>query len=334
MYRYNEVTAGAVVLVASPHTFDPSLGDLFASWAVGACIALAPRTALFTSLGACLASAAATHVLTTPAMLGTIPLPPPPLPALRVIALGGEPMPMALAAAWLPRVEVLANTYGVTECCVYQAFHRVGGGKKGGGGGGGGGGEGDNTGVSAAEAAGVAAGAAAAALEARRGLGQPLRGCRLLLVKEPGDDPSDLLPEYRTHGGATSRDQSNLPPPPPPPGTVELAELWIAGPQVGRGYANMPELTAERFKPAPRPPTPPAAAHTGGGGGGGGDLGGEELCFRTGDVVRRTWGADGRCAVEVVGRRDAQVKINGQRVELGEVEAALCGGAVRVQCSC
>jgi hypothetical protein len=56
--------------VASPHTFDPCLGDLFAAWGAGACAALAPRAALFTALAACLAASAATHVLTTPAMLG------------------------------------------------------------------------------------------------------------------------------------------------------------------------------------------------------------------------------------------------------------------------
>ena len=88
-----------MVLVASPHTFDPSLGDLFATWAAGGCAALCPRAALFVSLGACLSAVNATHVLTTPAMLATIRLPPPPLPALRVVALGGEPMPRALAAA-------------------------------------------------------------------------------------------------------------------------------------------------------------------------------------------------------------------------------------------
>jgi len=56
--------------VASPHTFDPCLGDLLAAWGAGACAALAPRAALFSSLAACLAAAAATHVLTTPTMLG------------------------------------------------------------------------------------------------------------------------------------------------------------------------------------------------------------------------------------------------------------------------
>lgn len=60
-----------------------------------------------------------THVTTTPscwALLGAAPLE---LPALRVVALGGEPTPPALAARWAGHVELL-NTYGVTECTVYQ----------------------------------------------------------------------------------------------------------------------------------------------------------------------------------------------------------------------
>jgi|AntAceMinimDraft_5_1070358.scaffolds.fasta_scaffold09748_1 acyl-CoA synthetase (AMP-forming)/AMP-acid ligase II len=324
---------------------------------------------------------------------GTIPIPPPPLPALRVVALGGEPMPRALAAAWLPRLTMLANTYGVTECCVYQAFHRVGGnggegggpGRVGEGGGNSGGGlfggmgdtgngcsggsrgggsscgNGGNGGISSLSldsgcqlrvsqrisgretvanscdgsggGGGVISGEGRgndAVLNARRGLGGPLGGCRLLMVKEPGDDPSDLLPDCNNqhythhctqmgaHSCATERYiplppqigcdalswqslsnvRSPLLPQPPLPGTVELAELWIAGPQVGLGYANMPELTAEKFR----------RVRLGNTASGGSEL--EELCFRTGDVVRRTWGMGGWCTVEVVGRRDAQVYFN------------------------
>ncbi|TAM13110.1 MAG: amino acid adenylation domain-containing protein [Rhodanobacter sp.] len=81
-----------------------------------------------------------------------------------------------------------------------------------------------------------------------------------------------------------------------PDGTV--GELLIGGGGVARGYRHQPALTAERFVLDPQ--------H-------------HERCYRTGDRVRRL--PDG--ALEFVGRLDAQVKINGHRIEPGEVEAAL-----------
>lgn len=80
-------------------------------------------------------------------------------------------------------------------------------------------------------------------------------------------------------------------------------ELVLAGVQLARGYLNRPALTAERFVPNPFAVTP-----------------GERL-YRTGDLARRL--PDGRVAY--LGRIDHQVKINGNRVELGEVEAAVAG---------
>ncbi|MFJ8159311.1 amino acid adenylation domain-containing protein [Streptomyces sp. NPDC096136] len=76
-------------------------------------------------------------------------------------------------------------------------------------------------------------------------------------------------------------------------------ELCIGGVGVARGYLERPELTAEKFTEDPFVP--------------GGRL------YRTGDLAR--WLADG--TLEYLGRIDGQVKIRGNRVELGEVQNRL-----------
>ncbi|WP_440064956.1 amino acid adenylation domain-containing protein [Streptosporangium sp. OZ121] len=78
-------------------------------------------------------------------------------------------------------------------------------------------------------------------------------------------------------------------------------ELYIGGPQVSRGYLGLPAMTAERFVPDPFDGVPGARL------------------YRTGDRV--AWQEDGRIAF--MGRLDRQVKIQGQRVEIGEVESVV-----------
>ncbi len=78
-------------------------------------------------------------------------------------------------------------------------------------------------------------------------------------------------------------------------------ELSIGGAGVARGYLGRPDLTAASFVPDPWSRESGARL------------------YRTGDRVRRL--ADGR--LDFLGRLDGQVKVRGQRVELGEVETAL-----------
>jgi amino acid adenylation domain-containing protein len=85
-------------------------------------------------------------------------------------------------------------------------------------------------------------------------------------------------------------------------------EIAFSGICVGRGYVNDPDRTAAAFGPDPFRP-------------------GERL-YRTGDIGR--WLPSGR--LSFAGRRDDQVKVNGIRIELGEVEHAVLGHP-RVQSS-
>ncbi|OJJ34576.1 hypothetical protein ASPWEDRAFT_173984 [Aspergillus wentii DTO 134E9] len=80
-------------------------------------------------------------------------------------------------------------------------------------------------------------------------------------------------------------------------------ELLIEGPIVGRGYLNNPETTAEVFIDAPGW-LPHYRAVRG------------SRLYKTGDLVR--YAEDG--SLRYIGRKDMQVKLRGQRIELGDVE--------------
>ncbi len=75
-----------------------------------------------------------------------------------------------------------------------------------------------------------------------------------------------------------------------------VGELLIGGIGVGGGYNDMPEKTADAFV----------------------EYQGQHV-YRSGDYAR--WLTDGK--VEILGRKDHQIKLNGLRIELGEVETVL-----------
>ena len=80
-----------------------------------------------------------------------------------------------------------------------------------------------------------------------------------------------------------------------------VGELHIGGVGCARGYLNNPELTIKKFVPNPF------------------DKAKGAVLYKTGDLAR--WLPDGN--LEFIGRNDFQVKLNGYRIELEEIESVL-----------
>ena len=299
----HRVDSGSTVFIASPHTFDPCLGDIFATLGAGAKIALAPKKNVFANLVTCLVETSATHLLTTPTMLGTVPVSEiqSVQTHLKVVALGGEPMSLALAKNWVRHIDTFANTFGVTECCVYQTFCKI---------------HRDDVTESSI-----------------RRVGTPLsrQGVRLF-VTSPEDTTGVYLKEF-----FVGDDDDHF------VGT-DLLALWIAGTQVGSGYLN--DLRATDTSVTDTGDTEESTKvqsssfhklvldETGN----------ETAVYRTGDLVRRGARAGGgggdttnksSSYLEFFGRQDrCQVKLNGARVDLREIELAVCGSGFVSACVC
>lgn len=88
-------------------------------------------------------------------------------------------------------------------------------------------------------------------------------------------------------------------------------ELHLSGVQLARGYKNNPQATAAAF--VEQAPTGALAL-----------LNGEsQRLYRTGDLACWEILPDGRAVIGYRGRTDYQIKVRGQRLELGDIEMAL-----------
>jgi amino acid adenylation domain-containing protein len=118
-------------------------------------------------------------------------------------------------------------------------------------------------------------------------------GCTMLPRMRANDKPSNIGPQFDNVGSYVFR-----------PGTCTpvlrggLGELCVSGPLVGKGYLNRAELTKERFQTLPE--------------------NGDRI-YRTGDLVRILH--DG--SFQFLGRIDDQVKLRGQRLEIGEINQVI-----------
>mmetsp|Transcript_4873 Transcript_4873/g.12067 ORF Transcript_4873/g.12067 Transcript_4873/m.12067 type:complete len:1375 (-) Transcript_4873:463-4587(-) len=142
----------------------------------------------------------------------------------------------------------LANTYGVTECCIYQAFHQVVAFNKA---------EGDTDTDTGAKCV------TSSEIKNCDLLGEPLSPSTGTTGTEAVGREKTLLASQdvvaESSGGSATTEK----------------ELVIFGPLVGLGYLNMPELTKERF----------AFRCAGGRSSAGGGKAAKQWSFRTGDLV-------------------------------------------------
>ncbi|KAJ5591736.1 uncharacterized protein N7459_002105 [Penicillium hispanicum] len=125
-------------------------------------------------------------------------------------------------------------------------------------------------------------------------------GCTMLPRMRANDKPSNIGPQFDNVGSYVFR-----------PGTSTpvlrggLGELCVSGPLVGKGYLNRAELTKERFQVLP-------------------DY--RDRIYRTGDLVRILH--DG--SFQFQGRVDDQIKLRGQRLEVGEINEVIKKAALEV----
>lgn len=119
-------------------------------------------------------------------------------------------------------------------------------------------------------------------------------GCTMLPRMDENSKSSNIGPQFDNVGSYVFQPGTTIP-------VLRgcMGELCVSGALVGRGYLNRPELTQERFQYL--------------------DGSQGERFYRTGDLVRILH--DG--SFQFNGRIDDQVKLRGQRLELGEINSVI-----------
>ncbi|MEU4222092.1 amino acid adenylation domain-containing protein [Actinoplanes sp. NPDC026623] len=118
--RQFPVTAGDRVLQYVAFSFDVAVADLFFTWVAGAELHIAgEHERLGDALARRLGESGITYAFLPPAAAMSMPRPPDGLPALRTMAIGGEPCPAELVERWAMSGRRLLDAYGPAEATVY-----------------------------------------------------------------------------------------------------------------------------------------------------------------------------------------------------------------------
>jgi amino acid adenylation domain-containing protein len=112
--------------------------------------------------------------------------------------------------------------------------------------------------------------------------------------------PSNIGPQFDNVGSYVLRPGSDM-----PVLRGGVGELCVSGKLVGKGYLNRPDLTESAFPVLPRF---------------------NERVYRTGDLVRILHNG----CFEFLGRADDQVKLRGQRLEIGEINTVIKQSGITV----
>jgi amino acid adenylation domain-containing protein/non-ribosomal peptide synthase protein (TIGR01720 family) len=235
------------VLQFASYTFDACIIEILWTLLVGGCICVPSDEDKMNDLAGAIRKLGVTWACLTPSVAST--LSPKSVPNLKVIASGGEAMPVGYIEKWADSVSIV-NAYGPTEVAVVATTSTK--------------------------------------------------------SDEQGNKINDDRANIGTAKGGRAwivdaRNYNRLVP------VGAIGELLFEGTVVARGYLNNEKKTAEFFVNNPEWARKPGFSGT--------DIH-QARMYRTGDLVR--YNCDGTLCY--LSRKDTQVKVNGQRIELSEIE--------------